>query len=388
MEKISFIGDIMCEPLLLKAAKRRNTYDFSGVFEQVTGLFAESSYVVGNLETPLAGKKAGYVRSLFSFNAPDEFAQAVKAAGVNFISTANNHCMDRGIDGLKRTVDTLDRIGMAHDGTRNHPDNNPAPFIANVGELKVAIIPVTYGTNYLTHHNELPDKAYINLLHADTDPIFIPEKKGALSRVKGMLFKPFKPEQIAAIKKTLGMEYNKARKDDFLDEQRAAPYFEKLRVSICTAKKSADLVVFYPHVGGQFNAEPGAFTEYTVKKALEFGADAVVASHPHVIQKAVAAKNAPVFYSIGNFSMSPNSVYLLHDNLPEYGLMVHLYIEERQIVRTAFSILKMVEEKGKMLTVWPVDKLKEPCKEDIRRIYRTVTGKDLTGETVRHEYEL
>ena len=75
MIKISFLGDIMCEPLLLKAAKIHNTYDFSRVFLNVKGLLADSDYVVGNLETPLAGEEAGLVNELFSFNAPDEFAQ-------------------------------------------------------------------------------------------------------------------------------------------------------------------------------------------------------------------------------------------------------------------------------------------------------------------------
>lgn len=55
--KITFLGDIMIEPPVLKAAKRGDTYDFRGVFARAKSLLAESDYVVGNLETPLAGKK-------------------------------------------------------------------------------------------------------------------------------------------------------------------------------------------------------------------------------------------------------------------------------------------------------------------------------------------
>ena len=54
--KITFLGDIMAEPPVLKAAKKWDGYDFSGVFAPVKKLLKESDFVVGNLETPLPGK--------------------------------------------------------------------------------------------------------------------------------------------------------------------------------------------------------------------------------------------------------------------------------------------------------------------------------------------
>lgn len=386
MIKISFIGDIMCEPLMLKAAgKADGSFDFSPVFAHVKDLLAESDYVVGNLETPLAGKQAVYVNELFSFNAPDEFAQAVKAAGVDFVSTANNHCMDRGLEGLKKTIDALDNAGLSHDGTHSQCQENP-PFIVDVKGTKISIIPFTYGTNYGMHHVALPEQEYVDLLHSDTDPVYLTKKKGKLSKIKQVIFKPLKTEQIAAIKKALGMEYNYSRKDDYLDKDKVKPYFSRLERKIKKAKEAADLVMFYPHVGGQFNIEPGRFTEYTVEKGLSFGADAIIASHPHIVQKAEISGKVPVFYSIGNFSMSPNSVYLLHENLPEYGLIVHLYIEEGKIKKTTFSVIKMKEEKDSILTVIPVADDEDIVIEDVRKIYNTVTGREMTS--VEREFEL
>ena len=55
--KITFLADIMCEPPVLKAAKRKGgRYDFGGVFAHEKGLISEADLVIGNLETPLAGK--------------------------------------------------------------------------------------------------------------------------------------------------------------------------------------------------------------------------------------------------------------------------------------------------------------------------------------------
>lgn len=387
MIKISFIGDIMCEPMLLNAAKQRDgTYNFSGVFDNVRDSFKESDYVIGNLETPLAGKNAGYVRELFSFNAPDEFAKAIKEAGIDFVSTANNHCVDRGIKGLKRTLKVLDSNELKHDGTFEKCEEH-VPFVTDVKGTKIALLSYTYGTNYGTHHKQLPDQRFVELLHSDTEPVYITDKISLGGKLKAILFKPLKLEQKAAIKKALGMEFNRARKDDFLDEKRAQPYFDSLEKKIRIAKEAADIVIFLPHIGGQFNTEPGKFTYYAINKAIDYGVDAVIASHPHIVQKADVINNIPCFFSIGNFSMSPNSVYLLHDNLPEYGLIVHLYIKDKRICKITFSILKIIEEKGRMLSVWPVDSLSYPCKRDIMIIYKTLTGQEITDPIVRHEYD-
>ena len=178
MIKISFLGDIMCEPLMLKAAEKADgSYDFSGVFSNVKDLFSESDYIAGNLETPLAGIDAGFTSGLFSFNTPDEFADSVKMAGINFLSTANNHCMDRGLEGLKRTINVLDLKGIAHDGTYAEPQTFVKPFTTTVKDTKIAIIPYTYGTNYAVHHQALPEEGYVNLLHPDIEPVYAEKKK-------------------------------------------------------------------------------------------------------------------------------------------------------------------------------------------------------------------
>ena len=395
--KITFIGDIMCEPLLLNAAKRGDTYDFHCVFDHVKSLFSDSDYVIGNLETPLAGEAAGYVNGLFSFNAPDEFAIALKNAGVDFVSTANNHCMDRGIDGLKRTITVLNDIGLSCDGTHIDPEEEHHPFTTNIKGTKVAIIPFTYATNYADHHRKLPEEGYVNLLHNEASPIYVLKKRNWKNRVKRLLFKPFTQEQAITIKKKLGLTYNSPRQDDYLDESAIEPYFAKLKTCFDEAKANADIILFYPHVGGQFNTKPGRFTEYTVQKGIEYGADAIIASHPHIVQKTEFSSGIPIFYSVGNFSMSPNSAYLLHENLPDFGLAVHLYITGKDISKVTFSILKIIESKKHPLSVWPVDELINSMEnddeiskleEDVASILRAVTNRSAVEIGIQAEYTL
>ena len=164
---------------------------------------------------------------------------------------------------------------------------------------------------------------------------------------------------------------------------------------IRNARKEADLVVFFPHTGGQFNENTGAFTEYVFDRAVEAGCDVILASHPHVVQKAARKGRVPCFYSLGNFSMSPNSAYLLHENLPEYGLAVPLYTEEKKLRKCTFSVLKMVEEENGILCVWPADRLadtvsgkkRENLLRDVSEIVSRVLGAQLREETIRAEYD-
>ncbi len=403
MKKITLFGDVMCEPLLLKQAKQKDgRYAFDGVFDKVRPMIDEADYVICNLETPLAGNDAGFTNSLFSFNAPDSFADAIRNAGISFVTTANNHCLDRGLDGLKRTVQVLEDKGIPHFGTWGDPESRKEAAYFTLGEQKLALISGTYGTNFAINHCRLSDQEEqcIQLFHSHTDPVYqkksVAHKRSLIKRAGKRFLNLFSEETRTRVLRSLGMTYNTPREDDYLDAVSAKPYFDSLCDDIKKAKQNSDLVIFFPHVGGQFNIAPGAFTRYVFDKALDAGCDAVIASHPHIVQQAEIREGVPCYYSIGNFSMSPNSVYLLHEHLPDYGLAAHLYIEDKKIQKTTFSILKIVEEKGKMLMVWPVDTYYDECSEKKKReveahskqIYHTVTGRNLTGQIIRKEYLL
>ena len=77
--KITLVGDIMIEPPVLKAARQKDgSYNFDEVFAHTQGLLDEADFLVGNLETPLAGEEATYTQEYYVFNAPDAYADAVK----------------------------------------------------------------------------------------------------------------------------------------------------------------------------------------------------------------------------------------------------------------------------------------------------------------------
>ncbi len=397
--KITLVGDIMIEPPVLKAAKQSDgSYDFYEVFAHAQSLFDEADFLVGNLETPLAGEEATYTQEYYVFNAPDAYADAVKKAGFDVVSTSNNHTYDRGYDGLERTIRVLDEKGIGHHGTFLPGGEHPEAFYADVDGCRVAVIAYTYGVNAVNGKRWKTEGKYagaVNLLRPETESIYQPGVFRGNDWVD-KVFKKLDREKRGRIKKALGMTCQYPRADDRLDKKTMAPYVERFQSDIRKAREKADVVIFYPHVGGQFNPRPGAISEYVMDKGLEAGADAIVASHSHMVQKGEMRDGVPCMYSLGNFNMSPLSSLFIEEYHPDYGLATHLYVENKKIVKTTFSIMKIVETKGSQVCAWPVDEYVKTLKTQAERetleknvcwVYKMVTGEALQGEIICREYD-
>jgi len=211
--KVTFVGDIMCERLLLKASQqKRGGYDFSPVFANMQELFSQADFVIGNLETPLAGEAAVYTNEMYSFNTPDTFADAVKQAGIDLVAIANNHCLDRNVEGLCRTIRVLDDLGLPHCGTKVNGAQDQEATYFSLGNTKFAVINYTYGTNYALNKMVLPEdsRVRVNLLRAQQESVYlkknwsdVPKKRSFPSRVKRYIWSRIPEEQALKLKKLL-----------------------------------------------------------------------------------------------------------------------------------------------------------------------------------------
>ena len=145
---LTFTGDILCSEMQNKVSRiGEDCYVYDSIFAGIRDLFIQADYVCGSLETPLAGKELGYSESAINFNTPDSFAEALKKVGINMVTTSNNHCLDRGIIGLKRTIKVLDEFGLEHIGTYLTREDSEHILIKDFDGLKVSFLSYTYGTN-------------------------------------------------------------------------------------------------------------------------------------------------------------------------------------------------------------------------------------------------
>jgi poly-gamma-glutamate capsule biosynthesis protein CapA/YwtB (metallophosphatase superfamily) len=133
------VGDLMAHIAQLKAARRGNSYSFVEAFARVAPTISAADLAVGNLETTLSNRSySGYP----GFKTPRQYADALKGAGFDVLSTANNHSLDGGARGVRYTTSYLDLIGIRHFGT-----NNPSPIIVERNGIKIAFASYTYATN-------------------------------------------------------------------------------------------------------------------------------------------------------------------------------------------------------------------------------------------------
>lgn len=145
---LTSLGDTLCHNTQYWDAYNSQTdeYDFSYVYEDIKNYTSSSDITIGSLETTFAGKEKGY-SNYPTFNTPDSLATALKNIGVDVVSLAGNHALDYGYNGLCRTIDVFDNIGLSHLGTYKTAEDQEKILIKDVKGVKIAFINYTYGTN-------------------------------------------------------------------------------------------------------------------------------------------------------------------------------------------------------------------------------------------------
>ena len=154
---LTAIGDIMCHNTQYLDAYNDETgeYDFSYVFDDISLYTKTADICVGNLETTFAGEDVGY-SSYPTFNTPDSLAYELKDIGVDVLSTAGNHALDKGFNGLSRTIDVLNDADISHLGTYKSKEEQDKTLIKYVKGIKIAFVNFTYGTNGIPIPSDKP----------------------------------------------------------------------------------------------------------------------------------------------------------------------------------------------------------------------------------------
>ncbi|MDP5273912.1 CapA family protein [Chengkuizengella axinellae] len=245
------VGDIMMHyPQILHGYdKEVGQYSFDSYFTEVKDLFVDGEWVIGNLETPLAGEAVGY-SGYPQFNAPEQLADALKNAGFNILTTANNHSLDRRENGVINTLKFLDERKIHSTGTAASREEAQQLLTVSKNEINMGFLAYTYGTNGIP----------------------IPEGKEYLVNL--------------------------------IDNDQMANDIQKLKTA------GVDIVTVSVHFGSEYQRNPNELQKNIVKHLIKSGADIILGSHPHVVQPYEflelqgydgEMKKGIVIYSLGNF---------------------------------------------------------------------------------------
>ncbi len=237
--KITYIGDITCDRPLLNAARSdMGTYDFAPVFGRVKGLFEKSDLVVGNFETVCAGEQVGFDNRFMSCNTPDSLVAAMEKANVGFVSTANNHCLDQGIDGLIRTLDVLDDYQIGHCGTYRDAGERNTIAYRNMKGKRIAFLSYTYSTNESNTGIVLDSSndCHVGLLRKQRQAAeHASGVKKALLKITGSRQRQFIKRIIARMKLAAGIPFMKAFTDTIQPGDTDNAYLDAIKKDIKAA---------------------------------------------------------------------------------------------------------------------------------------------------------
>ena len=237
--RIVFAGDVMVHTPQLSKAKCGEGYDFNSCFRYVKPIFESADLAIVNLETTLSDSApySGYP----TFRTPAQLASALANAGVDVAVTANNHALDAGANGLRSTIEILNRCGVQSTGTFcdsvDYKSRNP--LWLNSKGVKIALLSYTYGTNGIP----VPDGVIVNLL--DT----------------------------VQIKRDI----------------------------VACRESGADCIISFLHWGAEYSLRVTLEQKSIAQSLHRAGCQVVVGSHPHIVQGAEVSKREVSIYSLGNF---------------------------------------------------------------------------------------
>ncbi|MFD0787437.1 CapA family protein, partial [Micromonospora azadirachtae] len=139
-------------------------HDFTQILAAVRPRVSAADLAICHLETPLA-EPGGPFTGWPNFSVPPQLADAAASAGFDTCSTASNHSLDTGVEGIARTLDNLDRVGLRHTGTARTREEANRPTILDVKGVKVGHLSYTLSFNDIPLPAGRPWAA--NLIDAD-----------------------------------------------------------------------------------------------------------------------------------------------------------------------------------------------------------------------------
>lgn len=165
---VAVSGDLLVHEAVARQARAYaggTGYDFRPMFRRVRPLIAGADLAICHVETPLTAKTPTFFPI---FTAPLELAPAIRRAGFDACSTASNHALDQGPDGILQTLRALDRAGVRHAGTARSEREALRPLVLETRSgVRVALLSYAQATN-----GQVPDPAWrVDQVGTDARPI-------------------------------------------------------------------------------------------------------------------------------------------------------------------------------------------------------------------------
>lgn len=288
--KLLATGDIIMHKPFIESSMYRNsdgTYNYDSIFKYVKEDFEAADFVTTTIEGSLVDSDYyGYP----TFRTPTEIATSLKNNSVDMVLLANNHIYDNGDSGLQTTIGHIEENGLLYTGIRKNTEEKPYT-IQDINGIKIGMI------NY----------------------VFETESNGYAKSINGI--------GVTDEAAPLINSFNSGKLDEFYTE--IDGYLKEMQ------EAGAEFTVAYMHWGVEYDTEGTSEQREMAQKLCDMGLDALIGSHPHVIQpvdlftSADGSNEMVVAYAIGNQVSNQRTEYMegLTYGYSEDGYMVELTVK-------------------------------------------------------------
>lgn len=240
---IAAVGDTM---LGHRAEAYLKRYGPGYPFVQVRPVLRRADLVVANQECPISTRGEAVPDKKFTLRVGPLGADALREAGIQVVTLANNHILDFGPLALQDTLSALDDAGIRYTGAGMDLDDARAPALVTVKGRTIA---------FLSYSLTFPLEFYASRNRPGTAP----------------------------------------------------GYKDFVRADIEAVRPKADLVVVSFHWGAELMTAAKDYQMELGRKAIDWGADLVLGHHPHILQELELYQGRLIAYSLGNFAFGSES---------------------------------------------------------------------------------
>ena len=259
LARIRAAGDIIIDTPMLTAAQTSGTsYKFDKYFNRIGNVLEDADWTIINIEGALAGMGEYGYTGYPSFNTPPVILDTLKKRGVDMLTLANNHSLDRYFDGLMNTLRNVDKAGLARTGAYRSQKDYDKPLVVDINGIQIGFTNYTTGLNNVEKRSDKRATQY-----------------GLRTTAKADYAK-----DIAALRDA-----------------------------------GAQAVVVMMHWDREYKRQPGAATKQMAQQIADAGADVIIGGHPHMVQplewlSAADGRKVLCLYSMGNFLSNHKGPYL------------------------------------------------------------------------------
>lgn len=265
---IAAVGDVLLHGSIYRDAQRGETFHFDDMFQAVKPYLEKPDITFANQESMIGGKEIG-LSTYPTFNSPFEIGDTLKRVGVDVVSMANNHTLDRGEKAILNAIQHWNKIGMLYVGAYENEEDKAKIRTIEKNGITFSFLAYTYGTNGIP----------------------VPKDK---------------PYLVNLIDK------------------------EKIEADIQQAKELSDVVVVSIHFGNEYERMPNETQKELAQFIADAGAHIIFGHHPHVLQpvdfiRSKEGHDTFVAYSLGNFLAAQEAK---HDHHRRIGGIVQVEVEK------------------------------------------------------------